>query len=91
MTCIFNVVWITFYLKSSCITGGIPVVLPVKAAEVTVSLIDTISGKKALRNVKIIIGKAIASIIMTMTKVLLSTAMLFYYFNMRALKCLILL
>lgn len=49
----------------------------VRAAEVMLSFIESIIGKKLLRKTKTIIGRAIATIIITMTNVLLSTSILF--------------
>src|SRR3989344_8697958 len=65
------------YLKRFIIAGGAPVVPFVRAAEVMLSFIESIIGKKLLRKTKIIIGRAIATIIITMTNVLLSTSILF--------------
>jgi hypothetical protein len=60
-------------LKKSIIIGGTPVEPLVRAAEVKVSLTDSIIGKKVLRKTKTIIGKAMATIIITIINVLLST------------------
>ena len=55
--------------------GGTPVVLLVKAAEMRLSFIESIIGKKLFRKTKTITGKAIATIIIIIIYVLLSTAM----------------
>ena len=46
----------------------------VRAAEIKVSFNESIIGKKLLRKAKTIIGKAMATIIITIIYVLLSTA-----------------
>jgi hypothetical protein len=63
----------SIYLNSLRIAGGTPVVLLVRAADVMAFPIDIIIGKKLLRKVKIINGKATARITTTTTNVLLST------------------
>jgi len=79
-----------FYLKNSIICSGTPVLPLVRAAEVRLDPIDAIIGKKLFLKVNIMVGRAIAIIIITITYVLLSTAMFYAVFNNYALECLIL-
>ena len=55
--------------------GGTPVELLVKAAETKVSFNESIIGNKLFLKTKTIIGKAMATIIITIIYVLLSTGM----------------